>query len=319
MSSTNPIENALAVYGTVILDGGLATVLESRGCVFADKLWSASVLIEKPEEIYRVHYDYLVAGARCISTASYQATPYTYSISGYTEAEAIERIKLSVQLAQRARTTYLSENTQSNDPIVIAGSCGPYGAFLANGAEYRGDYSIELGKMCDFHRERVKALIESGVDVLAFETIPTLDEAKAIIHLLEAEFPDAYGWFSFTLRDEHHISDGTPLKDIAEYLDGHKCAAAIGINCVRLEIVTEALKTLRLYVKKKPIIVYPNSGEHYDAVTKKWNAALTDLKFIDQVDDWYKAGARLIGGCCRTTPDDIRAVRKHFFPHQWEQ
>lgn len=313
--ATNPIADALNAYGTCVLDGALATVLEARGCNLVDKLWSAKILIEEPELIYKLHYDYFAAGARCVTTASYQASPRTFAHRGLTESEAVRLIKLSAELAHRARSEYLAERpTEAQRPLLVAGSVGPYGAYLANGAEYRGDYALDEADMIDFHRPRVQALLEAAVDVLAFETLPTLDEAKALVRLL-GQFPGKYGWFSFTLRDDGHISNGTPLQEVAEFLDQHEQVAAIGVNCVRLEFVTGALKTLRQHTQK-PLIVYPNSGEHYDAVSKTWNSLPSDLKLVEQLDDWYAAGARLIGGCCRTTPADITAIRQHFQAQQ---
>lgn len=313
--ATNPIADALNAYGTVVLDGALATVLEARGCNLVDKLWSAKILIEDPELIYKLHYDYYEAGACCVTTASYQASPRTYAHRGLDEGEAVRLIKLSAELAHRARSEYLSKNpSKAQRPLLVAGSVGPYGAYLANGAEYRGDYTLDEAEMIQFHRPRVQALIEAAVDVLAFETLPTLSEAEALTKLL-GQFPGKYAWFSFTLRDEQHISNGTPLKEVAEFLDQHEQVAAIGVNCVRLEFVTEALKLLRRHTQK-PLIVYPNSGEHYDAVTKTWNSLPSDLKLVEQLDDWYEAGARLIGGCCRTMPSDITDIYRHFHTQQ---
>lgn len=310
--SKNPIDQALSTSSVVVLDGALATVLETRGCDLVDKLWSAKVLLENPELIYQLHYDYYAAGAKCVSTATYQASPRSYLENRGLDMEtSISLIKLSVHLAQRARNDFLSKS-QSNieSLLLIAGSVGPYGAYLANGSEYRGDYTLTESEYIDFHRPRIQALIEAGVDILALETIPKFEEAKALVKLI-ADYPNTFAWFSFTLGDAQHISDGTLLGDVAAYLNGYTQVAAIGINCVRLEFVTDALKALHRSTQK-PLIVYPNSGEHYDAVTKTWNSLPSDLKIIDQLDDWQKAGARLIGGCCRTAPNDITAISNYF-------
>lgn len=309
--SKNPIDQALSTCGVVVLDGALATVLETRGCDLVDRLWSAKVLLENPELIYQLHYDYYVAGAKCVSTATYQASPKSYQENrGIDMDTSISLIKLSVSLAQRARDDFLAKHPNNGKSLLIAGSVGPYGAYLANGSEYRGDYTLPESEFIDFHRPRIQALIEAGVDILALETIPRFDEAKALVKLL-ADYPNTFAWFSFTLSDAQHISDGTLLSDVATYLNGYSQVAAIGINCVRLEFVTDALKALHQSTQK-PLIVYPNSGEHYDADTKTWNSLPSDLKIIDQLDDWQKAGARLIGGCCRTTPDDITAISNYF-------
>ncbi len=160
--------------------------------------------------------------------------------------------------------------------------------------------------MKDFHRPRVAALLEAGVDLLACETLPSFGEIQALISLL-AEFPHSSAWFSFTLRDAQHLSDGTPLSKVAEVINAAPQVVAVGLNCVALESVTPALQTLQA-LTDKPLLVYPNSGEQYDAVSKSWHSAPSGCTLHDKFPEWQQAGARLIGGCCRTTPQDIAAI-----------
>ena len=303
--SRNPIAAALTHTDTLILDGALATELEARGCNLADTLWSAKVLMENPELIYQVHYDYFAAGANVAITASYQATPLGFAARGLDSGQASALIRQSVALAQRARDDYRAASG-SETPLLVAGSVGPYGAYLANGAEYRGDYALPAAEMKDFHRPRVAALLEAGVDLLACETLPSFGEIQALISLL-AEFPHSSAWFSFTLRDAQHLSDGTPLSKVAEVINGAPQVVAVGLNCVALESVTPALQTLQA-LTDKPLLVYPNSGEQYDAVSKSWHSAPSGCTLHDKFPEWQQAGARLIGGCCRTTPQDIAAI-----------
>jgi homocysteine S-methyltransferase len=303
--SRNPIAQALTQTDTLILDGALATELEARGCNLADALWSAKVLVENPELIYQVHHDYFAAGAHVAITASYQATPQGFAARGLDEAQALALITHSVQLAQRARDDYRA-SSGSTAPLLVAGSVGPYGAFLANGAEYRGDYALPEEEMKAFHRPRVTALLEAGVDLLACETLPSFAEAQALVSVL-AEFPASSAWFSFTLRDAEHISDGTPLSKVAQLVNAAPQVVAIGINCVALESVTPALRSLQALCDK-PLLVYPNSGEQYDASSKTWHSAPSGCTLHDKFAEWQQAGARLIGGCCRTTPQDIAAI-----------
>ncbi|WP_343553867.1 homocysteine S-methyltransferase [Pantoea sp.] len=303
--SRNPIAQALNQTDTLIIDGALATELEARGCNLADALWSAKVLMENPELIYQVHHDYYAAGAHVAITASYQATPQGFAARGLDGAQALELIKQSVKLAQRARDDYRAASS-SVAGLLVAGSVGPYGAYLANGAEYRGDYALPEEEMKAFHRPRVQALVEAGVDVLACETLPSFAEAQALVSLL-AEFPASSAWFSFTLRDAQHISDGTPLSKVAELVNAASQVVAIGLNCVALESVTPALRTLQALCDK-PLLVYPNSGEQYDASSKTWHSAPSGCTLHDKFAEWQQAGARLIGGCCRTTPQDIAAI-----------
>ncbi|MCO7510786.1 homocysteine S-methyltransferase [Serratia fonticola] len=306
MSVNNPLAALLADNRTLILDGAMATELEARGCDLTDPLWSAKVLIENPELIYQVHLDYFNAGAQCAITASYQATPQGFLRRGLDESQSLALIAQSVHLAQQARADYLAQCPQQL-PLLVAGSVGPYGAYLADGSEYRGDYRLPQAEMIAFHRPRITALANAGVDLLACETLPSFAELQALLALL-AEFPALGGWFSFTLRDSQHLSDGTPLAVVMAELNDNPQVLAVGVNCIALENVTPALQQLAA-LSDKPLLVYPNSGEHYDAVSKTWHSCGNHQHhLINQLADWQHAGARLIGGCCRTTPADIQAI-----------
>ncbi|WP_437614976.1 homocysteine S-methyltransferase [Erwinia sp. V71] len=305
MSFNNPLTEILARRATLVLDGALATELEARGCNLADSLWSAKVLMENPELIYQVHYDYYAAGAQCAITASYQTTPLGFAARGLDAEQAQALISKSAQLALQARADYLAQHPQAG-PLLVAGSVGPYGAYLANGAEYRGDYLLPEEEMMAFHRPRVAALVAAGVDLLACETLPSFAEIQALVALL-AGFPDTSAWFTFTLRDSEHLSDGTPLADVLALLEHCPQVVALGINCIALESVTAALNTLAA-LSEKPLVVYPNSGEQYDATSKTWSHAAAGCTLSDKLPEWRAAGARLIGGCCRTTPQDISAL-----------
>jgi homocysteine S-methyltransferase len=226
------------------------------------------------------------------------------------EAEALELVALSVRLADDARRAHLASHPDAG-PLLVAGSVGPYGAYLADGSEYRGDYTLTEAEFRDFHRPRVEALVRAGVDVLACETLPSAAEAQALAGLTREAGVEC--WFTFTLRDGGHISDGTPLADVAELLDPHPHVAAVGVNCVPLGLVTPALTALRRGTGK-PLVAYPNSGETYDPHTKSWaavdgNAGPANL--AAGTPEWEALGARIIGGCCRTTPADIAAVAVH--------
>lgn len=303
MSQNNPLTALLESQPFVVLDGAMATELEARGCNLADSLWSAKVLMEDPELIRDVHLDYFRAGAQVAITASYQATPEGFAARGLDEAHSRALISKSVELARKAREAYLAENPQAGTRLV-AGSVGPYGAFLADGSEYRGDYVRSAEVFTAFHRSRVEALLDAGADLLACETLPSFAEIKALADLLTT-YPRARAWFSFTLRDSEHLSDGTPLREVVSVLATYPQVIALGINCIALEKTTRALQHLQS-LTALPLVVYPNSGEHYDAVSKTWHhhgeACETLAGYLPQ---WLAAGAKLIGGCCRTTPKDI--------------
>lgn len=305
----NPIESILQKQNIIILDGALATELENRGCDLNDSLWSARVLMEQPELIQQVHLDYFNAGADVAITASYQATVEGFAQRGLNKDKAIELIKKSVQIAKNARDEFWSDekNRIDRNYPLIAGSVGPYGAFLADGSEYRGDYQLTEQELINFHRARIEALIESGVDLLACETIPKFDEAKALMKLI-SEFPQASAWFTFTAKDGQHISHGEKITDVAKWLDSHPQVAGIGINCSSPLHIPALIDEIKKNTSK-PIIVYPNSGEVYNPVTNSWHGETSCESFGLQSKVWYEHGAKVIGGCCRTTPEHIEEIR----------
>ncbi|MBY8913408.1 homocysteine S-methyltransferase [Bacillus sp. YC2] len=304
----NPITRILDEFPVIITDGAMATELERMGCDLNDSLWSAKILMEQPDLIKQVHSDYFTAGADCAITASYQSTIEGFAARGVTEAEAIRLIQESVKLAVQARDEFWAheENRSDRAKPIIAASVGPYGASLADGSEYRGHYGLTEDELIDFHRPRMKALIEAGADILACETIPCLSEAKAITRLLE-EFPGIHAWISFSAKDGRHISEGTPVSECAAWLDQHSQIAAVGINCTPMQHIPSLIEEITQETDK-PIIVYPNSGEQYDPVTKTWKGAACSMSFGKSAQSWYENGARLIGGCCRTKPEDIQAI-----------
>lgn len=310
----NPIEKLLQKQNIIILDGALATELENRGCDLNDSLWSAKVLMEQPELIQQVHLDYFNAGADVAITASYQATVEGFAQRGLNKNQAIELIKKSVQIAKDARDEFWSDgkNRVNRNYPLIAGSVGPYGAFLADGSEYRGDYQLTEKELMDFHRPRIKALIKSGVDLLACETIPCLIEAQALINLL-SEFPNTSAWFTFTAKDDEHISHGEKISNCAKWLDSYPQVAAIGINCSSPLHIPSLIQEIKKNTNK-PIIVYPNSGEIYEPKTNTWHGETSCESFGLQSKDWVERGASIIGGCCRTTPKHIEEIKKTMTP-----
>jgi len=252
------------------------------------------------------------AGADCAITASYQATVAGFAGRGLSQAEALGLIQRSVQLAAEARDAFWADSTHrvGRARPFVAASVGPYGAFLADGSEYRGDYGLSEAALIEFHRPRLAALVAAGADMIACETIPCLIEARALVRLL-AEFPGVSAWMSFSARDEQHICHGEQLADCAAFLDGHPQVAAVGVNCTAPAFITGLIRAARS-ATSKPILVYPNSGEVYDAATYSWHGETSCDAFGEQAQQWYAAGAQIIGGCCRTTPAHIRALAEAF-------
>ena len=304
----NPIELILKDYPMIVLDGAFSTELEQKGCDLNDPLWSAKVLIENPDLIAAVHEDYYKSGADCVITASYQATYEGFMKRGISEAEAGRLIASSVEIAKEVRDQFWSNeaNRKRRPKPLVAASVGPYGAYLADGSEYRGNYGLDRKALSEFHRKRMKTLIDAGPDILACETIPCLVEAQAIVDVLETH-PEMYAWISFSARDGAHINSGESIESCAKWLNDKPQVAAIGVNCTAPEYMESLIEAIRAGTDK-PIIVYPNSGEQYDAVEKVWHGCSESEHYAVDAMKWHQKGAQIIGGCCRTTPMHIHEI-----------
>jgi len=289
----------------LLLDGALATELERRGADLRDPLWSAKVLLDNPTLIRDVHLDYFRAGAQVATTASYQASFPGFMARGLSRAEAADLMMLSVRLAQEARDLFIAESSTQSAPLVAA-SVGCYGAFLADGSEYRGDYGLTKQQLIDWHRPRIETLVEAKPDLLACETIPTLVEAEALVRLLE-EFPQVPAWLSFSCKDAAHISHGERFVEAVRLANDAANVVAVGVNCTAPRLV-EALLEAASPFAKKTLLAYPNSGETWDATTRTWDGNAT-FAWEEAARRWFRAGARWVGGCCRTTPETIRRLR----------
>jgi homocysteine S-methyltransferase len=296
------VDNPFAsLSGVVVLDGGLATELERRGADLRDPLWSAKVLVEEPARIVDVHRAYADAGAQVVITASYQASFEGLAARGFDHEEAAGVFARSVELAREA----------VGDRALVAASLGPYGAMLANGAEYTGAYGLGSPDharpiLKEFHRRRAEALAAARPDLFALETIPSGVEAEAIVDVLD-ELGDVPAWVSFSCADDAHLHDGTPIEDAVTTVDASPNVVAIGVNCTAPADVPGLLRRAAAHTSR-PLVAYPNRGATWDASTKTWTGDAVPEGFGALATRLREAGARLIGGCCGTGPNDISAV-----------
>jgi homocysteine S-methyltransferase len=281
----------------IVLDGGLATQLEAQGNDLSSALWSAQLLLEDPEAIIEAHLAFFAAGARVATTASYQASLDGFAKAGIDWAEGAELIGRSVRLADQARA-----RADSGQERWIAGSVGPYGAALADGSEYRGDYGLSVRELRAWHRPRLELLIEAGVDVLAVETIPCLAEVEALLAELDGTGRPA--WLSLTCAGELTRAGEPAVEGFAMARDVREIIA-VGVNCID-PADAAALVRLAGEASGKPAVIYPNGGELWDAEARSWTGRSTFEP--EDARSWLATGARLIGGCCRVGPAQISAL-----------
>lgn len=301
-------DTALDQTGILVIDGSMSTALEQMGCDLNDSLWTAKVLAEQPDLVRQVHENYFRAGADCGITCSYQATIPGLMAHGYTQGEAEDLIRRSVELFRQARENWWQAEGKAAGrvyPLCLAG-IGPYGAYLADGSEYRGHYGVSADALRDFHRRRMELLWQAGADILLIETDPSLEEA-----LLEADIAEELGadyWVSFSCKDGQHINEGTPIRDcVAALAHDHPHLKMVGVNCTPPQYIEELIGECRKG-GDLPVGVYPNSGETYDPTTKTWHGSRMSITFGDYARRWMRAGAKAVGGCCRTVDVHVKQV-----------
>ena len=286
----------LAIDDVVVIDGGMSTALAAHGVDLSTELWTARALQDAPESVVGAHMDFLRAGARVLITATYQASLEGLRRAGVSDDKARALIARSVELAIEARERFAAERPDAG-PVLVAGSVGPYGAMLADGQEFTGDYGEHVGvsELVAFHRPQVEVLLDSGADLLAIETVPRVDEAAAVLEALR-ERPWGRAWLSFTGR-KGRTAAGDPIEEGARLADANNQVVAVGVNCTPPAEIVDLLERIRS-VTAKPLIAYPNAGGRWDATAKAWAPEPRDRFDEDEVHAWLRTGAVLVGGCC---------------------
>ncbi|XP_063746877.1 uncharacterized protein zgc:172121 isoform X2 [Eleginops maclovinus] len=285
----------------------------TSGTLKGDPLWSSRLLHTDPQAIKDAHYRFLLSGADVITTATYQA-----SVSGFINhldvscERARELLMSGVHLAKETVERFVSETlpTGRRRPLV-AGSVGPYGAFLLDGSEYTGAYAEKMS-VEDFkvwHRPQIEGLAAAGADFMAFETIPSLKEAQALVDLLR-EFPDVKAWLSFSCKDGRCISDGSLFSEAVQTVIRSQQLVAVGVNCCPPALLQPLLDSAAALRTDTSWVVYPNSGEEWNS-EHGWKTSQTASELIPKLSHtWMKQGAALIGGCCRIGPAEIAELRR---------
>ena len=290
--------------GAAALDGGLASELEARGHDLSGGLWSARLLRDDPGAIRDVHATYYSSGATVGISASYQASRSGFLRHGSSAEEADRLLALSVELVREARD--LAAGAGASQPMLVAASVGPYGATLHDGSEYRGRYGVAHDDLVAFHRERLDVLAAASPDLFAIETVPDLDEARALVEALEGH--DVPAWLSFSCADDATTCAGQPVEDAARLVAAAPTLAAIGINCTKPEHVSGLVRRIRSVEPQLPVVVYPNAGRVWDGAASVWLGDGSDLLPRAALDAWFDAGVSLVGGCCGLGPAAVADV-----------
>ena len=291
----------------VVLDGGFATELEQRGHDLSDDLWSARLLRDDPDEVRATHLAFFRAGAQVATTASYQASVRGFVAHGVPEEEAAALIASSVSLARAAAVLAEEEDGVRRQ---VAASVGPYGAVLADGSEYSGDYGLSDRELRDFHAPRLELLAAAGPDLLAVETVPSEQEATVLLQLLSELPAGTRAWLSLTCADGRRTRRGEDAAAVFRLARDVAAVVGVGVNCTAPDHVEE-LVAAAVEGSRKPGVAYPNSGEQWDGASRRWagrpSGAAVDPALARR---WVGLGARYVGGCCRVGSADIAALAR---------
>ncbi|MGN9010648.1 homocysteine S-methyltransferase [Lactobacillus amylovorus] len=288
----------------LVLDGAMSTALEKQGIDTNTDLWTAVALDKDLDKVYKVHMNYFQAGAQMAITDTYQANVQAFEKHGYSEDKAKEMIADAVKIAKKARDDFEKKTGIHN---YVAASVGSYGAYLAEGDEFRGDYDLTKKQYLNFHLPRLQVLLQNKPDCLAIETQPKLDEVVVLLDWLKENAPEMPVYVSFTLHDTTKISDGTPLKKVMEKINEYDQVFAVGANCFKPFLATTAIDKMREFTKKN-IIVYPNLGGVYNEFERNWIPFNAKFDFGKLSKEWYEHGACIIGGCCSTGVKEISQI-----------
>ena len=290
-----------------ILDGGLASDLFINGGfdkskLNNDPLWSARVVLENPSSIKECHKRFLNAGSNVISTSTYQASVEGYmKHCGLSKEKAEEVIGSSVDLAKAA----IAECKLDYD-VIIAGAISPYGAILHDMSEYSGSYidSTSYKTLKEFHKTNVQILASKGVKLFAFETMPALLEAQALVELLH-DYPHCKAWLSFTTLNGTHTSYGESFTKVFQTFQDDPQVIAIGTNCCDPKFTKLVLDAaVGQLGDHQSCIAYPNNRRNSESTAD-------ECQWANDLCQWVATGVLgWVGGCCEVTPRHIKLVKE---------
>lgn len=290
----------LKAQSPLVLDGGLATTLEQAGCSLKTSLWSSEVLKNNPTQIKQAHQAFTDVGADILLTSTYQASYQTFSDIGMKATEIDQLYNTAVNQIMEATT----------DTQVIVGSLGPYGAYLSDGSEYTGAYDLSKEDYFQFHKTRIEALVKRGINDFVFETVPNFEEIKAIVEYIVPHYTNQTFWLSVTVNEDGDLSDDTEFEKLCAYIKQYaERIPVFGINCSSVAGINKAISKGLKNVPQK-IALYPNGGAQYNAVEKEWESVGNQGLIVEQIPDWLDQGVKIVGGCCQTTPENIKSIKE---------
>ena len=277
----------------ILLDGAMGTELQRRGVPTKLPLWSAQALIDHPEVVQQIHQEYLEAGAEIITTNTFRTNVRTVKRAQIGQS-AQELTRIAVELAQQACL-------RSQKAAFIAGSVAPVEDC------YRPDLVPSDSELEEEHSLLAKYLKKSGVDLILVETMNTIREAAIATQAsLETGLPVL---ISLTIGKDGHLLSGETLEEAATTLS-RLGPSALLLNCFSPTLSVDALKTL-IEVTSLPTGLYVNGlGQPDDGQGWRFSGEEKIEEYVSYAQEWLRLGAKIIGGCCGTTPEYTARLRR---------
>ena len=277
-----------------LLDGAMGTELMRAGLDLPLPIWSGDVNLTHPDYVRRIHEAYLTAGADILTTNTFRATPRAYRNNGYEEHEAIQRSHESLE-----RAVELARQTAGAD-IIVAGSIAPL----------EDCYEPDLFPGIEFPQREFRELAiwlqDAGIDVILFETMGSWPEIKtALSATVDLQIPR---WLSLILKNSNTLLDGTDLLNVLSDIKDYGIEMVL-LNCSLCSVTADAVDLL-LTNWKGAWGVYPNVGVAMPTKEGVIEEKLTIKEFAKEINTYLTSGANVVGGCCGSNPDYIRAARE---------
>ena len=277
-----------------LLDGAMGTELMRAGLDLRLPIWSGNVNLTHPDYVRKIHEAYLTAGADILTTNTFRTTPRAYRNNGYEEHEARQishkSLERAVELARQA----------AGDDIIVAGSIAPL----------EDCYQPELFPGIEFAQREFRELAiwlqDTGVDIILFETMGSWPEIKTAISVtVDLHLPR---WLSLILKNGNTLLDGTDLANILSNIKDYGIEMVL-LNCNLCSVTADAVDFL-LTNWKGPWGVYPNVGAAMPTKEGVLEKKLTIKEFANEINIYLNSGAKVVGACCGSNPDYIKAARK---------
>jgi S-methylmethionine-dependent homocysteine/selenocysteine methylase len=291
----HPFHQRLERGELVLLDGALGTELERRGVATPLPLWSAQAILDAPDTLRQVHEDYARAGADVLAAATFRTTPRFMAKAERPASDADRLTESAIRLAAEGR-----ERAGTGRQVWIGGSLGPLEDC------YRPGDAPSREAMEREHAGQAKRLARAGADLLLLETFNRIDEA--VVAATAARETGLAFTVSFVCIGGAKLLSGEPLAEAIRAVEP-LAPAAVLVNCTPMDETAACLEVMSR-TTHLPFGGYPNAGVVTPSGAWRFDPEVTPGRFAAIAMEWIRTGAQVLGGCCGTTPEHIRALRE---------